>query len=412
MSKMLINYKLILILLLLIFSMIAAGCIERSIHKSEINLVKIDPFGNIQWHTVIQNPAYSRSIYHFVNTMIPTEDGGVLIAGTYFNSTSANKNLRTIKISSEGSVVWDRSESVISGDILGIVDNLSEGYLVISRDGIIYSLNSDGLVKWTRDISNRVNEQRSQGIVLTAMASTSPETIVVAGNGGNLSGDIVLFELTPEGVVTWQTTVQSRKGVGIVHSLIQTNGTEYLIGGAIYHPPDFPDKAEAWLTLIDREGSVAWEKTFGPCPGEVLSIEVSPEGKYDIVYRTTMGSPQCNAEQDQFIDAGLDTAGVVTEESVINPPPNHTRETGKIFVIPCSLSRTTGHEYIITRFIHAESTQPGITLGVATVGLPCNIGTNTTVRWASGKGDIIPEIDTIVRTVDGGIAILGKTYYY
>ena len=97
MSKMLINYKILLILLLCIFSMTSAGCFERSIHKSEINLVKIDPFGNIQWQTVIQNPAYSRSIYQFMNTMIVTEDGDVLIAGTYFNSTSAHKTSAPLK---------------------------------------------------------------------------------------------------------------------------------------------------------------------------------------------------------------------------------------------------------------------------------------------------------------------------
>ncbi|MFA5296161.1 MAG: hypothetical protein WC382_11645 [Methanoregulaceae archaeon] len=413
MSKKLINYKLLLILLLCIFSMIAAGCIERSIHKSEITLVKIDPFGNIQWQTVIQNPAYSRSIYQFMNTMIVTEGGGVLIAGTYFNSTSAHKNLRIIKIGPDGSVVWDRSESVVSGDILGTVDRLSDGYLVISRDGVVYSLNTDGLVEWTRDISNQVNGERSAGIVLTAMASTAPETIVVAGNGGTSSGDLILFELTPECVIMWQTIVQLRKGVGIIHSLIQTNGTQYLIGGSIYYPPDFPHTAEAWLTLINREGSISWEKTFGPCPGEVLSLNKTPKGKYDIVYHTTKSSPLCNAEQNLLIEAVVDTGGAVMDEFVIISPSDLTRETGKIFIIPCSPSRTTGHEYVITRFVSDESIHPGITLDVVTVGRLCNIGTNTSVRWASGEGeDISPEIDTIVRAADGGIAILGKTYYY
>ncbi len=409
---MLINYKILLILLLCIFSMTSAGCFERSIHKSEINLVKIDPFGNIQWQTVIQNPAYSRSIYQFMNTMIVTEDGDVLIAGTYFNSTSAHKNLRTIKIGPDGSVVWDRSESVMSGDILGIVDRLSDGYLVISRDGVVYSLNPDGLVEWTRDISNQVDGERSAGIVLSAMVSTAAETIVVAGNGGASSGDLVLFELTPECVVVQQMIVQPRKGVSIIHSLIQTNDTQYLLGGSMYYPPDPPLAAEAWLSLINREGSISWEKTFGPCPGEVLSLDKTPEGNYDIVYHTTKGSPLCNAEQNLLIEVVLDARGAVMDELVNISPSDLTRETGKIFIIPCSPSRTTGHEYVITRFVRDESEQPGITLDVVTGGLPCHIGTNTTVRWASGEGDITPEIDAIAKAADGGIAILGKTYYY
>jgi hypothetical protein len=186
---------------------------------------------------------------------------------------------------------------------------------------------------------------------------------------------------------------------------------QYLTGGSIYRPPAFPDSAEPWVTLINRNGSTAWEKTFGPCLGDVVSVEALPESRFDVLYYISNGTP-CNEESGVYMDTTLNAEGNVTNRSIIHLPSDCDPETDTIFVIPADSVRKTERMFVIPRFVSAKTQTAGMDLEITTADRFSNRLNDAIIPWTSDPGYVNTYIDAIETTSDGGIVVLGKTYYY
>jgi YD repeat-containing protein len=404
---------LIVLWLLCILFTITAGCIDRPVQRTEIVVIKFDHAGQEQWKTVIQNPTYSKSVYQFSNTLTTTSDNSVFIAGTFINSSSARQDLRIIRIDPDGTVAWDRIQSGVYGEVLGAACSTNGRYLVIGRNGVVYSFNPDGLLEWTRDSSGQLTRQQSAAISLTAMTSPAPDTIVMVGDRISSVSETLVFGLSPEGNVTWQTSLkrQERQGYPMTRIVLASGNNQYLIGGSIYQPPAFPDSAIPWVALINQNGSPAWEKTFGPCPGEVLSIGAVPGTRFDILYQVA-NSSSCASDPNMFTETVLDAGGDISNQSVIILPPGPDPGSSQVFILAADPDRASERMFVKTRFVVVKSQDTGRDLALSTTDPWGTVRSDVIVPWTSDAGYVTPLIDAIERTPDGGFVLLGKTYYY
>ena len=68
--------------------------------------------------------------------------------------------------------------------------------------------------------------------------------------------------LDANGNVLWQKTYGG-PGDEVASSVRRSTDGGYVVTGGAWASPDVPDSADAWVMKIDGNGNVIWQKTFG-----------------------------------------------------------------------------------------------------------------------------------------------------
>ncbi|PSR56570.1 hypothetical protein AHMF7605_25270 [Adhaeribacter arboris] len=284
---------------------------QASRGKNDYWIVKSDATGRKLW-----DKRYGGSGEDYLNRIIPTKDGGYLLAGSSLSGISGdktqasrgNRDFWIVKISSTGAKQWDKRYGGSGYDELKKVIQLSTGEYILAgysnspangdksqesqgnMDYWLVKVSSTGTKIWDKRYGGSLNE------VLGGIVQTSESGFLLGGSSvSGISGDKTeetrggndfwLILVDKNGTKVWDKTYGG-SGNDEAYSLGRSNGSNYFISGQSDSPVGY-DKTRGtqggidfWFLKINSSGAKIWDKRFGGTKDDELraSIQTSDGG--------------------------------------------------------------------------------------------------------------------------------------
>jgi len=217
----------------------------------DVYLMKIDIHGNILWTQFHGITTESE----FIKDLIPTDDGGYLIAG-WSGTSSGRTKPYLIKTDSLGQEEWSNNYDTgnFAGEINKVIEANGGGYIFTgyedrgpNDDLTIGKVAANGDLIWMKSFDESLNDQTYD------LVETLQGEIVVTGftDGGNNDNDYLLMKVDGLGNKVWSTTSDTIRVARFIH--LHPNGHLTTIG-------DRSSSANGSLTRIDENGNILWTK--------------------------------------------------------------------------------------------------------------------------------------------------------
>lgn len=225
-------------------------------------LLKIDTNGNIQWNRTYGGPGHDEA-----HSLIQTNDGGFIIAGTTNSFGSGGFDAWLIKTDPSGNMLWNKTYGGSGNDDVWHVIATADGGFAIAGwttsfgsgagDFWLIKTDSNGNIQWSKtyggvyfDAATCVRQTLDGGFILSGYTYSY-------GAGG---ADFWLIKTDNQGNVQWNKTYGGSDD-DYAFSCIQTFDGGYAItgstssyGAGVY---DF------WIVKTDPLGNRLWNKTYG-----------------------------------------------------------------------------------------------------------------------------------------------------
>ncbi len=269
--------------------------LQTWINSDDIWVVKIDTYGNILWQKCIGGSGGESA-----SDVIQTSDGGYLIAGgtnsldgdvtaTRIDTIPYYYDGWLVKIDSVGNVLWNKCYGGNDGDVIKSILKTMNGYLLAS-----YTTSIDGDVSGNHGTSDIwVAEIDTAGNIMWQKCFGGPDAenffrmipapngdFLISGSagmdGGDVSGfhggyyDVWVIRFDSIGNLIWQkclggSLIEYSHQIGmfpdgsiLVSSVTQSNDGD--VSGN--HSATIYD-TDVWLTKLDSNGYMLWQKCFG-----------------------------------------------------------------------------------------------------------------------------------------------------
>lgn len=222
-------------------------------------LVKTDADGRIVWSRTYGGPENETGY-----SVLQTADGGYIIAGAWDGAS-------LIKIDWEGTLVWRRTYGGPGSDWGSSVRQTADDGFIIAggttsygagqRDVYLVKTDPDGRMLWNRTYGGP-HYDAGQSVQQT----TDGGYIIVGGTasfGEYDPGDVYMTKIDLEGQVLWNRTYGGSSG-DVGYSVQQTTDGGYIITGetSSFDVDGNPD-SDVYLIKTDQEGRLIWDRTYG-----------------------------------------------------------------------------------------------------------------------------------------------------
>ncbi len=242
--------------------------------NGDVYLIKTDAAGKKLWEKT-----YGRDRLEEGNTILPTNDGQLMIIG-YTASFDANGiDVYMIKVDHDGNELWSKTfggpldemgggkQMPDSGFILGgnivdpndiVADPGAVGYAgYAGRSNLfITRTDGDGNPLWTQTFGGEQNVLAMTGVPLPDGGFVILASIIAYPEPGN---HIYLLKVDANGQEVWSRTWAEDDASG--YALAQTSDGGYLITGPYLSPGS--EKEDFLFIKTDAEGNEEWRSTFG-----------------------------------------------------------------------------------------------------------------------------------------------------
>lgn len=250
----------------------------------------LDPNGNELWNRTWGGDGYDTGA-----ALLSTADGGVVMAGTIGDPTG-NWDAQVTKLDVAGNTQWQHSYGGAGPDHIKSILQLTDGYLLV---GSTQSMNGDGV-----------------------------------GNHGGF--DIWVIRVDDVGAVVWR---HCYGGTGAESaSSAMALGGNFLIAGTTYSPISGDvsvrydaNLGDAWLLLIDPDGAVLWDGTYGGGNGDWSNTAVRTGDGFILLGGSVSSDrfvPGNNGAQDiwavRFGNKGCLVGGTLYADMDADPVPGPT----------------------------------------------------------------------------------------
>jgi hypothetical protein len=372
--------------------MLIAGCIEGSFTKTETVLVKLDNQENIQWISVIQNPDYATAtalaprFYQFIQT----SDNGFFVAG-YYSNRSGYTTLRVFRTDSKGNSLWDQklADPGTGGEIRSVLQWDDGKFSVIGREGQIYPFDSAGTPQGVMNMVDSVCRTNSTvcfdltPVSLTQNPEGSLNWVLTTGNFSTSKTSLIVATVARNGTLLKKDILSLKNPDGMTE-IIRTNDNGWLSGKG-YRDDALGGGNEILIEKTNASFAVSWDTMLGTCNttafcnNDLIGMHDSGDG-YDIIYQSHLQHSNESVPLDT-ISAGLDSEGRIVRQDTISD----------LSGIPAWIFAEKGSRTDFTDLI------PKNVLDAA----------------ANAHGGNNPSFGSIslIRTTDGGYALLGTRYY-
>jgi uncharacterized delta-60 repeat protein len=246
-----------------------------------------------------------------------TSDGGYIVAGSSNSFDSGGKNhIWVLKLNSTGGIVWQNTYGGTQEDDAYSVQQTTGGYIVAgttnssgagSANFWVFKINSNGSVVWS-------NTYGGSGANEAFAAQATPDGgCVVTGystsfsSGGN--PNVWVLKLTSTGAVQWQNTYGGSND-DEAYAIQQTSDGGYILTGAT---SSFGvGTYNVWVIKLEADGSITW----GPNSGaSTITTSVTPS-PFNVANSTTSITPQnSSASPVSTSVTPQDTSATTTEQS-------------------------------------------------------------------------------------------------
>lgn len=255
--------------------------------SSDIWVLKLNMRGDTLWTRTYANSAtsYDNKAY----SIITTPDGGYLVVGHTYFSTTSHWDAWVLKLNEVGDTLWTHTYGGEWDDrALCVAIAPDSGYVIAgyyTYEGLDYTYSNTWILKllpngdpiWTRTYGGRRETDAANSIAITpdggyiVAGSTTPESMAPAA---------WVLKLNARGDTLWTHnygSVASSWEYG--NSIITTPDGRYLLAG--YGPSLDGVSNDAWIMKINANGDTLWTRSYGGIGAEVAnSIVPTPDGGY------------------------------------------------------------------------------------------------------------------------------------
>ncbi|MBC7774014.1 MAG: T9SS type A sorting domain-containing protein [Phycisphaerae bacterium] len=266
-------------------------------------LVKINPAGDILWQKTYGGSKNDRG-----KSIIPTDDGGYMLIGDADsddfevpNNHHGETDLWLIKITANGDIIWSKLYGGNYGDEGNcIIPTLDGGYIIAgtststngdaagnhgSTDSWILKIDSIGTKQWKR-VQGGTDTEFCRSIVITddggylVLNSTASVTGAFSANHGSF--DIWLYKLSSTGVFEWQKFYGGSNSDGANELIKLSNGKYLLLASTYSNDGDLMGSTggSAWMICINQNGDIIWNNRYGDSSAGLASIAQLEDGKF------------------------------------------------------------------------------------------------------------------------------------
>jgi len=286
--------------------------------SADVWVLKTDLSGNVQWSVT-----YGGSSEDEAYDIQLTSDGGYIIAGYSYSSdgniTSGNhgyQDVLVMKLSSKGSLVWEKTFGGSDADIAYSIQQTGDGGYIVgattySNNGDV-SRNQGNSDMWLLKLDDKGNKSwektfgGSAADAGYAVQATDDGGYVLAGATKSLNGDVTGFHNSAFGSDYWVVKTDAsgnlswEKALGGMlddeaHAIRQSSDESYVITGYAYSTDgDISGNhgvQDMWVVNLDQTGTtIQWQNSLGGSqPDFGYSIKQNGDGTY-IVGGTTQSS--------------------------------------------------------------------------------------------------------------------------
>ncbi len=227
---------------------------------------------------------FGKSDYDRGECVRVTRDGGYLVVG--HSSTRGvglspinKESVYLLKISSNGTLLWERTYGVTGWDVGRSVIEVEDGYVITgyTNEGLLLMKTDDqGETMWSRTYVNG-----------------SGFSVEEAGDGGYVvvgisADDVLLLRTDEKGEMLWNKTYGGAgKQLGFALQVTRDGG--YLIGGITGAVP--VGNIDFYVLKTDSHGEIIWSKTMGGSKGDWLQavLETPEDGVLAVGGRVSLG---------------------------------------------------------------------------------------------------------------------------
>jgi hypothetical protein len=227
--------------------------------RGDVNLIKTDSSGNIQWSKNITNAGQT----YKGNSLCLTDDDGLALTGSTPATNSPQHDL-TIRVDNKGAVVWANTYG-IQGQSFGTnIIYIDDGF-VLAANQRLYRLNLAGEVQWNKT-----------SLIANSLVRTTDGGFFLASGTGS-----VLTKTNSEGNIEWSKTYKLGSpqklypAYQFFSSAIQSGDGGYIASGIAFPTPE----GVAWIVKTDSNGVEQWNITANAFTGHnsrgksIISIE-------------------------------------------------------------------------------------------------------------------------------------------
>jgi hypothetical protein len=220
--------------------------------------------------------------------VLPTSDGGYMIAGYTTNSTQYDCNVYLIKTDANGNMTSSKNYGGAKPDFpYHMIQTTDGNFFVIGysqsygggdMDVLLLKVDQAGDLIWQKTYGGFGNDQ-GQDIIPTADGNY---VIIGSSNSGVGSQEMNLIKIDPAGGVIWSKYIGgSAHDYG--HSVKQCSDGGYILLG---HTFSYGVNGDAYLVKTDGNGDYVWGKNFGGAAyDEGAYINVNGDGSFTFLIR-------------------------------------------------------------------------------------------------------------------------------
>lgn len=172
-------------------------------------MVRLNPEGQVQWQKT-----FGGNSFDTINSVIETDDGGFIVAGSSFSFAANTEDAWIMKLNSTGETQWQKSYGGQGEDLAFFIEPTSDGgYIAAGRtssygggtmDAWVLKLSSSGDIQWQEtygednyDLAGTIHQTKDGGYIM------SGGTYVIGPNGEDLGKEFWVAKLNPNGQVEW-----------------------------------------------------------------------------------------------------------------------------------------------------------------------------------------------------------------
>ncbi|NIO49301.1 MAG: hypothetical protein GTN73_07700 [Candidatus Aminicenantes bacterium] len=357
---------------------------------------------NAQWAIV-----YGERAGDFAYSIQQTADGGYIVAGETSSFGAGEGDIWVLKLSSIGSIEWQRTYGGSNYDYARCIKQTSDGGYIVGgstfsfgagdKDFWILKLNSAGDIEWQRKYGGNEWDH------VHSIQQTSDGGYIFAGCSSSFGAgaiDIWILKLSSAGDIEWQKTYGG-SGDDKARSIQQTKDGGYIVSG---HTRSFGAEEDdwgggvdddIWILKLSSEGDIEWQKTYGGSGDDrAQSIQKTIDGGYIVAgWTNSFGA----AYGDDFWVLKLSSEGDIEWHKIYDGGNNSDRAY--------SIQQTDDEGYIVAGWTNSFDAAYGDDFWVI------KLLSDGDIEWQKTYGgNYSPDYGrSIQQTSDGGYVIAGET---
>lgn len=389
-------------------SIVAAG--RESSQTGSIKAVK---YSNVNLPAAFKNPdSFLRTWGGSTKTdyaygLAQGLDGSFVTTGYYGSGTFGGvaNNAIAVKYKPNGSMMWTRQWGGSSDvDIFYAVNKTNDGgYIATGRtnnfpsgngggDMIIVKYNSDGSIGWQKTWGSTVSTESAMEAIQTSDGGYAVVGFTASIESGKY--DVVLLKYTSTGTLSWSRAWGTASGADdLCYSIVQTSDNGYVMTG---RTNTGVSTRQGLLIKFDVNGNLVWNKTWGSTGSDnyLRKLILTSDGGFATIgYSNSFnGATSNDAVLIKYNSSGIATWSTYWGSSSANDQA-------------WSLIQTTDGGYVIS----------GQTLSYGNMGgysdaFVAKFNDTGTLSWSKTFGSTGDDFGwEIIKTLDGGFAVTGKT---